>query len=267
MIRIGLLIFVFAGAVVGVWFFTTTNPSSAENVKLFSDEASSFQEKRYADASGEQMPYLLFAPGNLNPQTRYPLVLWLHGGGSRGEKLSQILAYGDKHGPLFFARPDTQKTYPCFIVAPLCPADRFWATPDSVDPSPQTRLVFAILDDVMARYPIDSQRLYVTGISMGGYGAWEMIARRPAMFAAAVPICGGGNPAKAEQMKSVPIWAFHGDRDELVPVSESRKMVEALKRAGGKVKYTEYQGVGHSAWDQAFAEAELLPWLFTQKKV
>jgi predicted peptidase len=176
------------------------------------------------------------------------------------------LAYGDEHGPLFFARPENQGKYPCFIVAPQCPANTYWADPDADRPAVQTRLVIEMLKDLQTRFRIDSRRMYVMGISLGGYGTWDIITRQPEMFAAAVPMCGGGNPSRAKLMTSTPIWVFHGEADEQVNVSESRKMVEAVRQAQGKIKYTEYKGVGHYVWEQAFREPELLVWLFSQKK-
>jgi predicted peptidase len=101
---------------------------------------------------------------------------------------------------------------------------------------------------------------------MGGFGTWDVLARHPDLVAAAVPICGGGNPAKAGKMTGVPIWVFHGDKDEAVKVEQSRTMVEAVKKAGGDVKYTEYPGVGHNSWEKAYAEPELLKWMMSQKR-
>ena len=111
-----------------------------------------------------------------------------------------------------------------------------------------------------------SRGLYVTGMSLGGYGTWDIIGRRPEAFAAAVPICGGGNISKAPLMVKTAVWAFHGDQDELVNVSESRRMIEAIKKAGGEPRYTEYKGVGHNSWERAFAEQDLLPWMFAQTR-
>jgi predicted peptidase len=212
------------------------------------------------------MRYLLFEPADYDRRRKYPLVLWLHGGGSRGEDLDLILAHGDKHGPLFLARPDQQKNYPAFVVAPQCPAGRFWADAGADKPSEEMRLVLELLDRLRAEHSIDERRLYVLGISMGGYAAWDIITRRPGMFAAAVPICGGGAESRAGLMTGTAVWAFHGDRDEAVNVSESRRMVAALKKAGAAPRYTEYEGVGHNSWERAFAEPDLLPWLFAQRR-
>ena len=228
--------------------------------------AAAFRRQTYVGARGERMRYLLFEPADYDRRRKYPLVLWLHGGGSRGEDLDLILAHGDKHGPLFLARPDQQKNYPAFVVAPQCPAGRFWADTDADQPSEEMRLVLELLDRLRAEHSIDERRLYVLGISMGGYAAWDIITRRPGMFAAAVPICGGGAESRAGLMTGTAVWAFHGDRDEAVNVSQSRRMVAALKKAGAAPRYTEYEGVGHNSWEHAFAEPDLLPWLFAQRR-
>ena len=114
-------------------------------------------------------------------------------------------------------------------------------------------------------YSIDPQRIYLTGLSMGGYGTWDLLARKPDLFAAGVPVCGGGDESTAEKFAKVPVWVFHGDKDTAVPVGRSRTMVEALKKAGGHPKYTEYAGVGHNPWDKAYADPKLMNWLFKQK--
>jgi predicted peptidase len=238
----------------------TSPPSSQEA------QTNAFNERLFVNARHERMPYLLFVPKDYDRLKKYPLVLWLHGGGSRGDDLKQLNVYGDQSGLGYFARADNQSKYPSFIVAPQCPLNKLWGDPDSVQPTAEMRLVLEILEKVQADYSVDSRRLYATGISLGGFGTWDVIARRPEMFAAAVPICGGGNPAKAPLMAKTPIWAFHGEQDELVNVSQSRRMIAAIRNAGGEPRYTEYKGVGHNSWERAFAEPKLLPWLFAQRR-
>lgn len=228
--------------------------------------AHGFLEKKYINAKGESLRYLLFVPANYDARKKYPLVLWLHGGGARGEDLKLILSWGDKHGPLFFARTDNQSAFPSFILAPQCPPGKLWADPYSSEPLEQIRLVMEILNKLQTEYAINSARLYVIGISMGGYATWDIIARRPNAFAAAVAICGGGDASKARAMVNTPIWTFHGDKDEQVNVSESRKMIEAIRMAGGKPRYTEYKGIGHNSWEAAFKEQDFLSWIYSQKR-
>ena len=126
------------------------------------------------------------------------------------------------------------------------------------------KLAVEILDLVTDEFNIDSNRVYVTGQSMGGYGTWDLILRYPKRFAAAVPVCGAGDPASAKRIAHIPIWAFHGDRDKTVPTRGTQKMIEALKQAGGRAKYTEYEGVGHNCWTRAWKEKDLITWLFRQ---
>ncbi|HXD31115.1 MAG TPA: PHB depolymerase family esterase [Pyrinomonadaceae bacterium] len=223
-------------------------------------------EQTYVNKRGEKMPYLLFVPSGYDKQKKYPLVLWLHGGGARGNDPKINLTFGDQHGFGFLTRSDNQSRYPSFVFAPQCPPNRVWGDPAANNLTAEMNLVLEILGQLQADYSIDPARLYVMGISLGGYGAWDVIVRRPGIFAAAVPICGGGAPAKASLMKATAIWAFHGDHDESVDVSESRHMIAALKQAGANPRYTEYKDVGHNSWERAFAEPELLSWLFAQKQ-
>jgi len=225
-----------------------------------------FVEKSHTNARGEKMPYLLFVPEGYDKTKQYPLVLWLHGGGTRGNDLKLLLAHGNEHGIGFLARADNQARYPSFILAPQCPTNKFWGDSQSAQPTAEMRMALEILDKVREDYSVDSRRLYVMGMSLGGYGTWDIITRQPATFAAAVPICGGGNTSKASLIAKTPIWAFHGDEDEMVNVSESQRMIAALKKAGGQPRYTEYKGVGHNSWVRAFKEPDFLSWIFAQTR-
>jgi predicted peptidase len=225
-----------------------------------------FVEKSHTSARGETMPYLLFVPQGYDKTKPYPLVLWLHGGGTRGDNLKLLLAHGDQHGIGFLARADNQAKYASFIVAPQCPQNRFWGDSESDRPTKEMRLALEILERVQEDYLVDGRRLYVMGISLGGYGTWDIVTRRPGTFAAAVPICGGGSTSKASLIAKTPIWVFHGDEDEMVNVSESRRMIAALKKAGGHPRYTEYKGVGHNSWERAFREPDFLSWAFSQTR-
>lgn len=228
--------------------------------------AGGFQQRMYKSGRGDSIRYLLFIPRKYNPKKRYPLVLWLHGRSYRGNDLHALLSWGDAYGPLFFARPENQEKYPCFIVAPQCPLGQLWAGPWGEPASRQEKLIVKLVKHLHSRYKIDSKRQYVVGVSMGGFGTWDIISRYPKTFAAAMPMCGGGDPAKAAGLKLVAIWAFHGKADELVPPTRSREMVQAAKKSGANVKYTEYRGVGHDVWEPAFQEPKFLSWLFAQKR-
>jgi predicted peptidase len=219
------------------------------------------------------MPYRLLSPANPVPGKKYPLVLFFHGAGDRGnDNLAQL-----KHCLWAFIEPVRRAQYPCFVLAPQCPENKQWANyhimnyldvKDSpAEPSNEMRLAMEILDQVETTNAdlIDLNRIYVSGLSMGGYGTWDCLARWPEKFAAAVPICGGGDEktisAKAAQ---IPLWAFHSSDDPWVDVSGSRTMVSALRRAGGNPRYTEYDCYGHECWEPAYADPELFPWLFSQ---
>ena len=201
------------------------------------------------------MSYLLFVPEKAGT---YPLILWMHGGGTRGTDPWKIISYGDKTTASYFAREDIQKRHPSIIVAPLCPSGTFWEY--------QLDKVMAIVAEVGKTHRVDARRMYVLGTSMGGYATWEILARYPGMFAAAMPMCGGGDPSRAKQIAMTPVWAFHGAKDEMVDVEESRRMVKAVRAAGGTVRYSEYPEVEHNVWHRAFAEAEFVTWLFAQRR-
>lgn len=222
----------------------------------------------YQNASFE---YRLMRPQQIDPGKRYPLILFLHGAGERGEDNTKQL----KYLPELMAQADRRKQFPCFLLAPQCRSGKQWvdvpwtdkqSTPMAKQPTDQLQVAIAMLKRTLQEEPIDTSRVYLTGLSMGGYGAWELAAREPQRFAAVVPICGGGDEQQAPKLAALPIWTFHGTADNVVFPIRSQKMVEAVRAAGGKIKYTQYPGVGHSSWNQAYRSQELLPWLFAQQQ-
>ena len=229
-----------------------------------------FQARTFKDASGKTVNYRLFIPKTYKPGEKYPLILFLHGSGERGSDNQKQVGY---FGASVFADDFTQATHPCFLVAPQCPEGDSWAAirytqqdgelaPSQTEPM---RLTLAALDALQKEFSIDSNRLYITGLSMGGYGTWDALARHPGLFAAAVPICGGGAPATAKKFANTPLWDFHGGADPVVPPARSHHMVIALREAGGQPIFTEYPGVGHNSWERAYREARLADWLFTKR--
>jgi predicted peptidase len=217
------------------------------------------------------MPYRLLRPAQIEEKKRYPLVLYLHGAGERGADNQKQLA----NLPTWLASDENREKYPCFVLAPQCPDDMLWASHGSkVDPlvkldkpSDTMQAVVAILDDVVKRNPVDRARIYLTGISLGGKGAWELAERQPERFAAVAPICNGGDELYAKRLVGLPIWAWHGDADTVIPVERSRGMIAAIEKAGGKPKYTELVGVDHDSWTAAYTGPDnLLPWMFEQVK-
>lgn len=226
-------------------------------------------ERHVFEQGGTRLPYRLLRPLQVEPGRRYPLVVFLHGMGERGNDNDRQLT----HGLAEFVRDDRRTKYPCFVVAPQCPDDQMWVNLPARDaphamaeqPTGPMRLTMELVTSLTRELPIDPKRLYVVGLSMGGFGVWDILQRHPRTFAAAVPVCGGGDIALADRIKAVPVWVFHGARDTVVLPARSRDMVAALKEAGGSPRYTEYPEVGHDSWTAAFASDELLAWLFDQR--
>ena len=221
--------------------------------------------KTYKALNGQTMPYRLFVPANYDSHKKYPLVLFLHGGGGRGDDNLKQIQGGNGFIIDLLIKPESQANYPCFVVAPQSPQQEGWIEYDSITPTSQLRLVLELMAHLERSFSIDSNRLYVLGQSMGGFGTFAIITMQPGKFAAAVSICGGGDESKAGKIAHVPIWAFHGEDDEAVKVERSRNMIAAITKAGGKPKYTEYKGEGHLIWSKVVNEPELLPWMFTRK--
>ncbi len=241
-----------------------------------SQDVSPYQQKTYLSKNGTEIPYRLLYPAGFDPSRKYPLVLFLHGAGERGNDNQAQLVHGSS---LFLEK---QAQFPAIVVFPQCPKDRYWSSVKidrsqpkykfeydykSTKETSELSAVMDLLEDLRSKHKIDKNRIYIMGLSMGGMGTFEAITRHPRIFAAAIPICAGGDPSLVGSFaKKVPLWVFHGDEDAVVHVDYSREMVKAIEDAGGKVKYTEYPGINHNSWNNAFAEPELLPWLFSQKK-
>jgi len=208
--------------------------------------------------------YRLLKPKELKENQRYPLVIFLHGIGERGNDNTITL----KHIAPLFLKEKNRNEYPCFLMVPQCPASENWTYPNwYLEPKEPMATVIKLIDSLSALPFIDNTRIYITGLSMGGYGTWYLLTRFPSTFAAAVPICGGGDWNQANKFKHIPIWAFHGSKDKTIHPDQTRKMIGALKKSGGKPRYTEYKNTGHDSWTKAYNEPQLLPWLFSQRLV
>lgn len=212
------------------------------------------------------MPYQLFTPAGYESGSKYPLVLFLHGLEALGSDNKKQISGMDYAGSHIWTKPQGQAVYPCFVLAPQCPRGAFWANPITRNPTGQLERVVEILDYLIRQYPIDPDRIYVTGQSLGGFGVWALISNYPDRFAAAVPVCGGGRTGKVRAIAHVPVWAFHGSADPIVPVFESRRMIAAIRKAGGDPKFTEYKFVLHNVWNLAYADPEMVIWLFHQRR-
>jgi predicted peptidase len=197
--------------------------------------------------------YVVFVPHGYAGDKDYPLILFLHGAGERGDDGELPVKQGIGSAIKF---KNTEKTFPFFVVFPQCRVKGNWKAG-----GPDAERALAILAEVQKAYKIDARRVYLTGLSMGGYGTWSLAAAYPDRWAAIVPICGGGDPTTAEKIKHIPCWCFHGDQDKAVNVKRSREMIDALKKAGGSPRYTELPHVGHNSWDPAYVTGELYSWL------
>ncbi len=222
-------------------------------------------DHRMRQSVAEQLlAYRVWHPGGPSPKDGWPLLLFLHGAGERGDDLDQV----ERHGP-----PRLVDSVPalgrCVLVAPQCPLGGWW----------QVEALSELLGEVCAQTNIDPSRLYVTGLSMGGYGTWHLLASYPQRFAAALPICGGGNPVRIwpdidtgfeiedlASAHSVPIRAYHGAEDSVVPAQESRRLVRALQGAGADATLTVYPGVGHDSWTRTYSDPSVYAWLFAQRR-
>lgn len=257
--------------------------------------------KRSHTFQGTTLPYRLCLPDFYDPSQQYPLVLCLHGAGERGSDNQKHI---DVHRmATSWADSANQKKYPCFVVAPQCPEDERWVDNDwslggfrmsDIPTSNEMLTVIDLLDSLQREFSVDDNRLYATGLSMGGYGVWDIITRYPDKFAAAIPMSGGGDSTRVERIKHIPIWDFHGEKDNTVPVEGSRQMIAALERqgltavythchdgdcsgmsddeiaaaieGGARLLYTEWQGKDHVMWAQSYDFPYLFPWAFAQNK-
>lgn len=224
--------------------------------------------------NNDTLQYRIMYPEGFERSKKYPLILFLHGAGERGSDNRKQLT----HGATFFASAENRKNFPAFVIFPQCPENSYWANvkiTTNADgnrnfafnpagkPTTPMRLTMQLLKDILKNPGIDKTRVYVGGLSMGGMGTFELLFRKPKIFAAAFPICGGGNPEMINRKAvATKIWAFHGSEDEIVATDYSVKMIEAYRKAGMDAKLTIYAGVGHNSWENVFAEPELLSWLF-----
>jgi len=199
----------------------------------------------------QPLDYWLYLPEDYSKDKPAPLMLFLHGRGERGDDLELVL----KHGPPRLISEGKQM--PFIVASPQLPKDPLWWNVDHL---------ILLLDELEEKYAVDKSRIYLTGLSMGGFGTWELGAKQPKRFAALIPICGGGSPEWADQLATVPIWAFHGDQDRAVPVERTLEMVKAIKGADGDIKQTIYPGVSHDSWTQTYANPKIYDWLLSHTR-
>jgi predicted peptidase len=234
------------------------------------DHRDRYEGRVFTGADGSELPYRLLVPKAGEKGKKYPLVIFLHGAGERGtdNKVQLVHAMNE------FASDVVMEKYPAIVIAPQCGDGEQWVNVPWTDdrhtmpekPSKYLDLTLQLIDSHIKNLNVDTSRIYITGLSMGGFGTWDAVQRRPDFFAAAVPVCGGGDMNEAKKIAHVPIWAFHGDEDGVVKPGRSRDMVAALEAAGGKPRYTEFITTGHDSWVQTYRNPEMYEWLFSQKK-
>jgi len=234
-------------------------------------------EKGSIEHQDKTMTYRILKPVNFDETKQYPLHIFLHGAGERGSDNEAQL----KHGSKLFIEQSAK--FPAIVIFPQCPEDDYWAQrdfkrddkrdintyrfPKQSEPTWAMSAVMALLDEYLEKEYIDLSRVYISGLSMGGMGTFELLARRPEVFAAATPICGGGNPETVSAWaKETPVWIFHGNEDKVVPPIYSKLMYKAVLKTGAKPKLTLYDRVGHASWGRAFAEKNYFAWMYSKKR-
>jgi predicted peptidase len=238
--------------------FITVAAVSQEN--LFSKEV-------YKNNQDETLLYRQMV-SDYAPDTKYPLVIFLHGSGERGSDNTAQLLWGVQN----FATSEVMKIYQPIVIAPQCPEESSWANIDykkevmKESPTKTMKLLIELIEKKIDEMPIDKDRIYVTGLSMGGFGTYELLARRPDLFAAAVPVCGAGDLNRVKDFAHIPLWLFHGANDDVVDSRHSRQMVAALHEAGANPGYTQYPETGHFSWIAAYSDPMMMAWLFRQSK-
>ena len=244
----------------------------------FAQEKSMY-EKHWFIQNGDTMPYRILFPKNYDAAKAYPIVFFLHGRGESGRDNEKQLT----HGWRLFAADSFRNKHEAIVVFPQCPATTYWSNVHTVvegsqrsnrnfyfvedgPASPAMCLLQSLVDHITTRYKNDASRVYVGGLSMGGMGTFELVRRMPKTFAAAFAICGGAHPGTAKAMRKTSWWLFHGMKDDVVLPIYTQQMEAALKKAGAKVRATYYPNANHNSWDPAFAEPELMNWLFAQSR-
>ncbi|HEX7286199.1 MAG TPA: alpha/beta fold hydrolase [Candidatus Angelobacter sp.] len=229
--------------------------------KLFGFTAASFK-----DSSGHVLPYRLFIPPAYDAQTKYPLILWLHGGAGRGNDNQRQISENNRFGSQLWTSDDLQAQRPSFVLAPQCPENYLWTSGRSGEPGRYLEAAMDLLNQIVKQYAIDRDRIYVAGQSMGGMGALALVAAHPHTFAAAVTVSADIPAAKAAWLAPTALWVFVGEKDELISIANIRELAHAVHLAGGNIRLTQYPGAGHDIWERAFAEPQLPAWLLARKR-
>lgn len=256
----------------------TAEYHTQRNEEIPQDPKPFFERHIYRESASSSLPYRLVTPSgmphdfkpSLNPTDKLPLVIFLHGSGERGNNNEAQLS----NGVLAFVEKENYQKNPCFIIAPQCPNDQRWCEVKRPEgpvfqpqPTEPMRLLIKVLEKILIENPqIDPNRIYITGLSMGGFGTFDLVNRLPDLFAAAMPLCGGYDTSQSKNFQKIPFWILHGRRDDVVPPQWSLRMVNAMKTNKSTVKYTEYNTLGHSIWQETYYNPAVMEWIFSQKK-
>jgi predicted esterase len=247
------------------------------NLTVPLDQNGFFKREMYVDAAGNKLPFQMMTPWETATThhstlttARFPLVIFLHGSGERGLQNHEQM----RNGVHAFCEEWVREKYPHYLLVPQCPPEQRWGGTSKdwqslyqPEPTVPGRMVLELVEKMLREHPdIDPKRVYITGLSMGGFGTFDLLMRRPDLFAAGMPVCGGGDPLYAEKIKDIPLWVLHGGLDDVVLPRCSRRIVEALEKVGGKVKYTEYSTMYHDVWNVVYYNPAVLEWLFAQRK-
>ncbi len=222
---------------------------------------SRFHKKTFSDSTEKLLPYRFFIPDSIDYLAKYPLVIFLHGGTGAGTNNINQISGENWNGSHCWIQTKIQTNFPTFVLAPQLPNFQRWNSPLSDSLTIFTKMTLELIDSLIESYPIDRNRIYLTGQSLGGWGVWFLITKKPDLFAAAIPICGGGNPEDAINATDVSIWAFHGFFDEKVNVARSREMLSAFEDVGANIKYSEFICSGHEIWNDVYRDEEVINWL------
>lgn len=225
-----------------------------------------FRKAVFTNKKGERIPYRLYVPTGYSKMQKYPLVFWLHGGSGRGTDNIQQISREDLKGTHFWTDPKSQAAFPAFVFVPQCPSNEMWADPELNQPSKPLLLAIEALGAVQKEFPIDPDRIYIAGQSIGGLGVWALIQLYPERWAGALVLSAFDNFTTTDALAQVPVWVFQGDADRNVPVNLVREMMKQLKKLHANYRYTEYHKVDHDVWNEAFSEPDLIPWLSGQRR-
>ncbi|WP_106294752.1 dienelactone hydrolase family protein [Arcticibacter pallidicorallinus] len=227
---------------------------------------------------GDTLPYRILFPESFNSSKKYPVIFFLHGRGESGSNNEDQL----RNGGSLFLKPEFRTTYPCIVIAPQCPADSYWSNVKiSTDtagkrhfsfrkkgkPTKAMRMLLGLVDRILEKPFVDSSQIYAGGLSMGGMGTFELLRRKQGVFAAAFAICGGDDPSNVKKYDDVSLWIFHGGKDDIVAPEFSEDIVRKLRKRNADLKFSLYPEANHNSWDPAFAEPDLMSWLFSKKRI